>query len=375
MKKILIVSDFYKPHNSGIVTIINQYKKALHGENFLIFILTGKLNILEKKISREEKNVIIIKSNKTFNFSRGFYSFEMIKDFFLISKKIDIINIHFPISIIFPLIFFSKKPIIQSFHCMPPFKVNFSSIIIFVYFYIFGFFSFLFSKKILVLSKDYAHSLYGGIFNYKLIELAPYASNNKNNFENKDKVLRNKKIPTIGYLGRISEEKGLINLIEASKYLELNNFSHKLIIAGNFKDVRFKKYINKVLEVSKNSNSIIFVKEVGFKEKEIFFNSIDILILPSIDSFEAFGLVQLEAMSEGKLIIASNLKGVKDPITKTGNGIIIKKPINKFSISKAIKDGSLMALDFKKKDVIYNLEKNYNQSSFDLEFKKILNIF
>ena len=43
-------------------------------------------------------------------------------------------------------------------------------------------------------------------------------------------------------------------------------------------------------------------------------NEIHILLLPSTNSFEAFGLVQLEAMNFGKLVIASDISGVRVPI-------------------------------------------------------------
>ena len=45
---------------------------------------------------------------------------------------------------------------------------------------------------------------------------------------------------TIGYLGRLSNEKGLEYLIDASNKLEENEIDHKLIIAGDNTDTNFK---------------------------------------------------------------------------------------------------------------------------------------
>ena len=128
----------------------------------------------------------------------------------------------------------------------------------------------------------------------------------------------------IGYLGRLSNEKGLEYLIKASNKLLKNKIDHKLIIAGDIEDKRFNKYIKKLLINSKHNIEIKFIGKINEIEKGNFYKSLDIFVLPSINSFEAFGIVQLEAMSYGIPVVASNIFGVRSIINKSKNGFLFE---------------------------------------------------
>jgi glycosyltransferase involved in cell wall biosynthesis len=54
-----------------------------------------------------------------------------------------------------------------------------------------------------------------------------------------------------------------------------------------------------------------------------FFGACDVMTVPSINSTETFGLVQVEAMLSGCPVVASNLPGVREPIRMTGMGEIV----------------------------------------------------
>jgi glycosyltransferase involved in cell wall biosynthesis len=54
-----------------------------------------------------------------------------------------------------------------------------------------------------------------------------------------------------------------------------------------------------------------------------FFKACDVTVLPSINSTETFGLVQVESMICGTPVVASGLPGVREPVRMTGMGRII----------------------------------------------------
>ena len=71
--------------------------------------------------------------------------------------------------------------------------------------------------------------------------------------------------------------------------------------------------------VFKSQNGDIYYEEHVSREgfSSIYSNLYHLLMpteISSVNSFEAFGLVQLEAMNFGKLVIASDISGVRVPI-------------------------------------------------------------
>jgi glycosyltransferase involved in cell wall biosynthesis len=54
-----------------------------------------------------------------------------------------------------------------------------------------------------------------------------------------------------------------------------------------------------------------------------FFAACDVLVFSSLNSTESFGIVQIEALSQGTLIVASDLPGVRQPVLQTGMGRIV----------------------------------------------------
>jgi len=102
----------------------------------------------------------------------------------------------------------------------------------------------------------------------------------------------------------------------------------------------------------------LFLGNLNNKQLNSFYKSIDVLILPSINQTEAFGMVQAEAMLAGTPAIASNLPGVRMSIKLTKMGIIVE-PKNTDQISQAIKD----------------ILKNKNKFTNDKLVKNAQNIF
>jgi glycosyltransferase involved in cell wall biosynthesis len=106
-----------------------------------------------------------------------------------------------------------------------------------------------------------------------------------------------------GYLGRNDYDKGTDILLQAYK---IKKFT--LVLAGYFENSEFLKYD---------------VEYLGFiKDKKVFFDKIDVLILPS--RREGLPEVILESFSFGIPVIASNVGGIPEIVKENYNGFLFE---------------------------------------------------
>lgn len=113
-----------------------------------------------------------------------------------------------------------------------------------------------------------------------------------------------KKELVYGYLGRFSEEKGVISLMKV-----FGGLNQKLIVAGSGP---LKELVSSLIVPN-----ITVQKTINPDEIANYFNQIDVLIIPSLE--EAGPLVGVEAMAAGKIILSTKVGAMEDRLSKTLN--------------------------------------------------------
>ena len=135
----------------------------------------------------------------------------------------------------------------------------------------------------------------------------PYGIKKENLKINEEKIkeikkkFENKKI--IFSLGRFIYYKGFEYLIESSKYLP----DDYIIVIGGDGELR-KKY-EKLIMNNNLLNKVFLIGKIPQTHLGSYYKACDLFCLPSIEKSEAFGLVIVEAMSFGKPVVATNIKG------------------------------------------------------------------
>ena len=124
----------------------------------------------------------------------------------------------------------------------------------------------------------------------------------------------------VGFLGRIVEEKGLQYLVRA--FQALGDPDARLLIGGDFAAVAGGSVVDEVRALIAGDPRIRLLGFLPEAEIADLYASLDVFALPSVNAFEAFGIVQVEAMMAGVPALASDLPGVRTPVQETGFGRI-----------------------------------------------------
>lgn len=129
--------------------------------------------------------------------------------------------------------------------------------------------------------------------------------------------------PVLLFLGRFAEEKGLSYLVAALPEIRRRFPQTALVLAGEKDRVPGETVGERLAPLLADPDSgVVATGSVPPERIGDLFRIADLLVLPSTNSTESFGLVQIEAMLEGVPVVASDLPGVRQPVRMTGMGEI-----------------------------------------------------
>lgn len=122
-----------------------------------------------------------------------------------------------------------------------------------------------------------------------------------------------KSVLTLGFVGRIRKDKGILTLINAVNELKSANYSLNLVIWGEIDYEGGHQFTSdELLFLNKNKNYF----RGSTSSKNQIYSSFDIFCLPS--SGEGLSKAAVEASSFGKPLILSDVPGNSDMINKNG---------------------------------------------------------
>jgi glycosyltransferase involved in cell wall biosynthesis len=137
----------------------------------------------------------------------------------------------------------------------------------------------------------------------------------------------------VGFLGRIVREKGLQHLIRG--FRALPDADARLLIGGDYKHVAGGSVINQVRASAAGDSRVRLLGFVPDARIADFYASLDVFALPSVNAFEAFGIVQVAAMQAGVPVLASDIPGARLPVAQTGFGVVIP-PADSAAITRVL---------------------------------------
>lgn len=147
-----------------------------------------------------------------------------------------------------------------------------------------------------------------------------------------------KKPAIIGMAARLATEKGVDVLLDALPTLKRSVPDFRILFAGPHEGVAGEEsYRARVAHaIEALGERWMFLGALDpVAEMPAFLSSLDCLVVPSVNSTESFGLVQVEAMLSGTPVVASGLPGVREVIRSTGMGEIVP-PRDPVALGEAI---------------------------------------
>lgn len=326
MKKILIVSDYFYPHWTGIVKGVFNMTQVLKNDfNFTVLTIKHDKNLMAQE---NVSGVKIIRENYLFSFSRAKFSLTLLIKFILIARKYDVILINSPFSLILPVSLltkiFNKKLLIfhQGDLILPKGLFNkflekifdLSTII-----------SFTFAHKVSSYTLDYAK--HSRVLKKHLKKFTPLIMPlifqvNQTKNETIEALKRNGKI-IIGFGGRFVEEKGFDILFRAlPKILEKIPNAH-FVFAGELR-VSYENFFEKTKKLYDNvKNNVTILGLLNDFDLYSFYKSIDVVVIPSRS--DCFPIFQAEAMFLGAPSVVSDIPGAREIVKLSGYGAIFQK--------------------------------------------------
>lgn len=122
-----------------------------------------------------------------------------------------------------------------------------------------------------------------------------------------------------GFVGRISDAKGVNELYEVFDQLYTKNRNIKLLFIGHIDNRQISS--KNTLEKLYKHNGIILINSVNKIELPAFYSVMDVLVLPTWR--EGFGNVLIEAAAMEVPVISTFVTGSKDAVCDGYNGILI----------------------------------------------------
>ncbi len=132
--------------------------------------------------------------------------------------------------------------------------------------------------------------------------------------------------PIIGMAARFAAEKGVEVLLDALPRILERYPQAQVWFAGQHERVvgegAYARRLMPTIRRYEAEGHWRFFGVLSPQEMALFYPNLDVLTVPSLNSTESFGLVQVEAMLCGTPCVASNLPGVRQPVLQTGMGEI-----------------------------------------------------
>lgn len=329
--KIFISLTYYRPWISGLTIYAERLARALVKRGHQVTVLTSHY---QQDLDFQEilDGVLVIRHPVLLRFSKASVMPGYLSHALRLMREHDVVHVHLPQAEGGPLAFLgrvmARKPVVLTYHCdlqLPPGAFNrvidgmaFASNIM----------AGIFANSIVAYTQDYArHSPLLRQFQNKIRVILPPVEMPPPDPQAVQALKQQYALDgrcVVGFMARFAEEKGVSYLLNSIPYVREQFPALKYMLAGQYRDVVGENVWERLQpQIQQYHDDLEFLGIVPTQEVGNFFGACDVMTVPSINSTESFGLVQVEAMLSGCPVVATNLPGVREPVRLTHMGEVV----------------------------------------------------
>ena len=378
--RILTVLTYYRPHTSGLTIYAERLARAFAKRGHHVTVMTTRY---DNSLPLEEMmdGVRVIRVPVALRISKGVIA----PTFGLVATKLvsqnDVVNLHLPqfdapgVALRARLL---GKPVVLTYHCdlfLPP---GFFNRIVNLVVQVQNNMAALLADHLVTYTQDYAdNSAFLSRYQRKLTPFLPPVvlplaePGSVETFAGTYQTRQRR--PVIGMVTRFAAEKGVEILLDALPAVLEKYPQAQVLFAGQYQNVMGEQaYFDRLMPRIKAHEEMgrwKFLGNLSQQQLAAFYPNMDVLVVPSLNSTEAFGLVQVEAMMNNVPCVASSLPGVRRPVQMHGMGKVV--PIG----DPAALSGALVDI-FDRKEKYHcdtaDLVHQYDPDTVAAEYEKLL---
>lgn len=328
--RLLIGLTYYRPYTSGLTIYAERLARTLVKRGHKVTVLASQHDPA-LPLHEERDGVEVVRAPAPFRLSKGVIMPGLGRLAAELAATHDLVNLHLPQFDTPRLALRARlrhRPVVLTYHCdirLPPGPLNFAANAAVNLANEAGA---ALAAKIVTYTQDYAdHSVYLRRHHDKVriipppVEMPVAAPEEIEAFAQRWNI----RGPVIGMVARLAAEKGAEVLLAALPSVLAAYPDARVLFAGTYKNVLGEEAYARRLAplLDRHKDRWTFVGNLSQAELAAFYPNCSTIVVPSLNSTEAFGLVQVEAMLCGTPSIASALPGVRQPVLMTGMGELV----------------------------------------------------